>query len=344
MLVLTALALASCGGPVAGLIGAAEAPLVTPNPQATATATPFIPLLPTETPLPTATATAAPPASPTPANPWGDFAGPVEPSAIEIPAPMQAVRLPDGVVNIALLGIDQRPNEGGFRTDSLMILSLDPQDGTATLISIPRDLYVYIPGWRIDRINTADPRGGFDMLRSTLLYNFGLTMDHWVLVNFWNFTSIVDSLGGLDVQVTGYLADECGRRFWRYAPGTYHMDGFTALCYVRMREASSDFDRMRRQQEVVLALFDKILSLDGLSHIPDLYSRFNSSVQGDLTLGDILPLVPLGGQLAADRSRLRQYSIDATMVTAWRVPYSGAAVLLPKWDAIHQMLLTAFPQ
>jgi hypothetical protein len=86
------------------------------------------------------------------------------------------------------------------------------------------------------------------------------------------------------------------------------------------------------------------LSLDGLSHIPDLYSRFNSSVQGDLTLGDILPLVPLGGQLAADRSRLRQYSIDATMVTAWRVPYSGAAVLLPKWDAIHQMLLTAFPQ
>ncbi len=157
-LILLSTGLAGCGGLntfVGGTAGL-NPPLVTIDPNATATATAFVPLSPTETPIPTVTPTPGPTATMTPVNPWGNFAGPTEPSAIEIPPPMPEIRFKDGVVNIALLGSDARPNEGGWRTDTILILSLDRNAGTATLLSIPRDLYVYIPGWRVERINTSD--------------------------------------------------------------------------------------------------------------------------------------------------------------------------------------------
>ncbi len=340
-----ALTLTGCTGAISGLFGggASGAPLVTRNPGATRTPTPFAALAPTRTPIPTATSTPGPTASPTPVNPWGDFAGPVEPSAIEIPPPMPPMPFPAGAVNIVLLGSDLRPNLGGWRTDTMLVLSLNPTAGTVTLLSIPRDLYVYIPGFRIDRVNTADVRGGFPMVSATLLYNLGVRVDHWARINFSGFIAGVDALGGIDVQVTGYLYDECGRRYWRYKPGVYHMDGFTALCYVRMRKASSDFDRLRREQEVTLALFTKVLSVNALTRLPEVYDQFSSLVKTDMTVGDLLPLVPLAANVAADRTRIHQYAIGSSLVTSWRVPYSGAAVLLPNRDAIQAMLQNAFP-
>ncbi len=336
--------LASCGGVNAFVSGPGNfnPPLVTPDPNATATPTAFIPLNPTETPVPTITPTLGPTATVTPVNPWGNFAGPTEPSAIELPPPMPEIRFPDGVVNIALFGSDARPNEGGWRTDTILILSLDRNAGTATLLSIPRDLYVYIPGWRVERINTSDVRGGFELDRQVFLYNFGLRIDHYARIDFGGFVSGIDSLGGIDVQVTGYLNDECGHRQWRYAPGVYHMDGFTAMCYVRMREASSDFDRLRREQEVILAIFSRVVTLDGLTRAPQLFDQFSSLVKTDVTIGDLLPLVPLAASVAADHSKIRQFSVGPTLVSPWRVPYSGAQVLLPNRDAILSLLQTAF--
>jgi polyisoprenyl-teichoic acid--peptidoglycan teichoic acid transferase len=344
---LVALAGVSCSSLAGGLLPAAgpfSGPLITPNPFATATGTPFGPEAPTSTPPPTQTATATPLATATSENPWGSYPGPIEPSAIDIPREMPLIPFDDSVVNVVLLGSDQRPSGGGHRTDTIMIVSADPQRGTVTLLSIPRDLYVYIPGWRVDRINVADARGGPDLVAMTIQYNFGIRIDRYVEMNFWGFTSLIDNLGGIDVQVTGYLSDECGRRHWAFAPGIHHMDGFTALCYVRMRKRSSDFDRLRRQQEVILAIFSRVASLDGLARLPELYASFGQMVETDMPLDEGLPLVPLASAVLADTSRIHRYAVDTSMATGWRVPYSGASVLLPNREAILGMLATAFPR
>jgi LCP family protein required for cell wall assembly len=195
----------------------------------------------------------------------------------------------------------------------------------------------------VDRINVADAYGGPERVAQTILYNFGIEVDHTVTINFYGFTQVVDSLGGIDVKVEGYLQDECGHTNWTYSPGTtYHMDGFTALCYVRMRKTSGDFDRLRRQQETLLAIFNKMLTLEGLSRVPDLYALFRSYVETDITVEDALRLLPLATRLAAEPDRIHRYSIDPTMASQWRVPYSGAAVLLPDWDAIEPMLHEIF--
>jgi len=345
VIILLVVVLAACSG-VAGAVlpGAlpSTGPLVTADPFATATPTPFIPLLPTATPTPGPTSTPTPLPTPTSIYIWGYFPAPVESSAIEIPAPKPRINFPEDVVNIILLGSDWRKSGGSFRTDTMMILSLDPGAGKATLISIPRDLYVYLPGWRVDRINTADVRGGPEMVRNTVLYNLGIEIDHYVRVSFYGFINAVDLLGGIYVPVGKYMQDKCGRTTYTYSPGLYHMDGYTALCYVRMRKRSSDFDRLRRQQEVIQALFNRVLSLDGLARVPQLYDQFSSLVQTDISLDDILPLIPLGAKLALDASLIQIYKIDSSMVTSWRVPYSGASVLLPNHEAIQAMLQSAF--
>ncbi len=316
-------------------------PTPTPFKTASATETPT----PTQTPTPTATytptVTHTPTATPTPVDPWENFAGPSEPSSTEIPRPVRPIEFPDGTLNVVLLGSDQRPYTAGLRTDTIMIVSLNPSAGTATVLSIPRDLYVYVPGARMDRVNTSWGWGGAERVKQTLLYNFGVQVDRFVLVNFWGFMDIVDTLGGIDVEVTGYLTDECGGTWYRFAPGTYHMDGWTALCYVRMRKTTGDFDRLRRQQEVMLAIFRKVVSLGGLSKVPDLYEVYRGMVETDVALGDALPLVPLAVDVVADSAALRQFAIERSMVDPWRTP-GGAAVLLPNREAMQILLEEAF--
>jgi len=345
-LLVTVILIAACSPAAGALIPGMprfDGPLVTQNPNATATATPFKPEPVTATPLPPPTVTSTPQATPTSVDPWGYFQPPVEPSAIEIRRPLHPFEDSEEVINFIFLGSDQRPNSGGHRTDTIMLLTFDLEEETVTLMSIPRDLYVFIPGWRVDRINTADARGGPERVQETMLYNFGIDVDHWARIRFGGFKSVVNMLGGIDVDVGKSMVDECGGIYWRYGIGTYHMDGFEALCYVRMRKASGgDFDRLRRQQEVIVAIFNKALSLDGLSLVPDFYAQFSSLVETDITLEDVLPLLPLAAKVASDPSKIQRITIDTTMGSLWRVPYSGASVVLPNWDAIEPMLESTF--
>jgi LCP family protein required for cell wall assembly len=319
----------------------ASGPTITPDLLASATPTAFEPLVPSETPESTPLPSPSPVPTIDPSQPWGDFAAPVEPSAIEVRPPAEPIQFGGDVVNVLLLGSDARPYGGGYRTDVMMLASLNPSDGTATLVSIPRDLYVYIPGWRVDRINTADPRGGPELAAQTLLYNFGIPIHYYARMNFAGFTNLVDTLGGVDVVVTGYLYDECGGIWYSYGPGTYHMNGFTALCYVRMRKQSSDFDRLRRQQEVITAIFHKVLTLNGLRRVPELYRQFSTLVETDISLEQAVQLLPLASHLANNSEDIHRIAIDRSMATSWRVPYSGAAVLLPNWDIIEPTLRAA---
>ncbi|MCH7587102.1 MAG: LCP family protein [Chloroflexi bacterium] len=280
--------------------------------------------------------------SPTASDPWGAFPGPSRESAIAIPPPAQELSVPSSTVIFVLLGSDEAPDRAGHRTDTIILVSLDKKTNKVAVLSIPRDLYVYVPGWRVDRINVADLFGGWEMVSQTIHYNFGIKPDYWVRVNFEGFERAINVLGGIEVQVEGSLTDECGGKIYNYNPGIYEMDGFTALCYVRMRKTTSDFDRLRRQQEVMLAVFRRVLSLDGITRIPGLYGEFKDNYDGNIGIGDILPLGPIAVKIASGDAEVGRYTLGRDMVTPWIVPYSGASVLLPNREVIQELLRTIF--
>lgn len=273
-------------------------------------------------------------------SPWGDFPAPSVASDLAIPPPVEALEQAEGQLNILILGSDQRPDDGGFRTDVVLLLSVNPDDGRASLISFPRDLYVYQPGWGMDRINTAQARGGFELIALTFEYNFGVRPDHWVLVNFEGFRDIITALDGIDVEVQQALSDQRdGYGEYSVESGNLRMDAETALWYVRSRGSSDDFDRTRRQQEVIRAIFFRSLSLDILKQAPELYAAYKQMLQTDLSFADMLPLFSLPGQIK-DGAGIQGFIIGPNQAAPW-VSSSGALVLLPDRDAIRQVLLSA---
>jgi LCP family protein required for cell wall assembly len=263
-------------------------------------------------------------------------------------------------VTYLLLGSDKRPGQTYFRTDTIVIAVIRPASGQVALISVPRDLYVYIPTVGMDRINTAYeygempkydyPGGGFALLKDTILYNLGLSIDHLAIVDFDGFRRIVDTLGGIDVPVfcpytDWHLIDpnydpnnENNWALYTVGPGVVHMDGDLALWYARSRSKSSDFDRGRRSQEVLRSLYTRALQTNSISKIPELYNDFSSSIITDLTLSDLLPLAPLA--LHLNNADIRSYYIGRDLVTGWMTP-GGASVQLPNGPAIQSMLQQA---
>lgn len=298
---------------------------VTKDANGAATPTPFLPSTAIE---PDITATPAPTV--------GD----------QVPTPTFTAtpqRRPEGQVNILILGSDYREGRG-YRTDVFMLLSLYPKQGTASIISFPRDLYIYLPGIGNQRINVAQPFGGFALSKATLEENFDVTPDHYIMTNFDGFKSIINSLGGINVEASQYLSDHCElpqggyEKICTIYAGTNYMDGDTALWYVRSRYSTSDFDRTRRAQEVVFAIFSKLMSLDAVSRIPELYAAYTYAVETDLTAADILPLTPLASTILMDPSKLRRYEIGLGQVSPYVLPESGANVLIPNYDAIAELI------
>jgi LCP family protein required for cell wall assembly len=303
--------------------------LVTTNPGASATPTPFQPLSNTNTPI------ASPTPTITPTPKIADYPG--------VPrAPLLAK--PDGMVTILIMGSDYRPS-AGFRTDVIMLAFLNPKTGTASVVSFPRDLYVYVTNWQMQRINTAVQHGGFETMQDTLEYNLGIVPDHYIMTEFDGFKGIVNTLGGIEVNTAKKLSDSCeiplgsGTRWCSVGPGIMHMDGDLALWYVRSRYSSSDFDRERRAQEVMQALFQKMISINALTRAPDLYTQFVASTDTDMGLDTILPLLGLAAQLG-DGNAVSRYTIDSRHVTAWITP-SGGYVQLPNTEAIQAVLKQA---
>ncbi len=208
------------------------------------------------------------------------------------------------------------------------------------MVSFPRDLYVYIPGWYYDRINTAMYRGGFPLLAQTLEYNFGVRVDHYVLVGLDAFIQTIDSLGGIEVQVGQTLTDQrTGFGYYTVQAGTVHMDGATALWYVRSRYTTSDFDRTRRQQEVIQAIAARLLSMDGLNKADELYDIYSKYVISDLKWRDLAPLVSVATQIGSP-ANVQHYYIGSGQVVPWTTP-AGAMVLLPQEAAIKSILRQA---
>ena len=251
---------------------------------------------------------------------------------------------PDGQINILLLGSDVRPNDGGFRTDVTLWVSLNPEDGFVSIISFPRDLYVNIPGWGYQRINTAFQYGGFNLLADTFETNFGVRPDYYVMVDFEGFKAVINNLGGINVQSAQNLTDTCGTwinasGYCSVGPGLVHMNGEVALWYARSRHSTNDIDRTRRAQEVVEAIFDRLMSLDVILKAPDLYNAYITYVQTDIGLGEVLGLLPLASTINANRD-IRNYVIGYDYVYDWYTA-SGAQVLMPDTGAIQDLMIEA---
>src|SRR5512138_3398922 len=290
--------LAGCGNLVAAQAQPAlPFAYVTVAPNASPSPTPFQPLPWT----PTGTLLSSPTLNPATETPTPQALTPTEPPTIDPsmlaatlaplatidPAGSQVLNNGQETVNFLLIGSDKRPG-GSFRTDTMVIAILRPNDGQVSLISIPRDLWVFIPGWENQRINTAYqhgisvgyPGGGPGLLKDTIQYNLGIRIDHTAMVEFDGFRQIVNTLGGVDVPVSCPYTDwklidpsldpedENSWALYTAEPGLIHMDGDLALWYARSRQKSSDFDRGRRQQEVLRAIFVQALQSGTLARIP----------------------------------------------------------------------------
>lgn len=296
---------------------------------AAVTPTPFQPLDPTPTYIPTALPTLPPtPIPESVSNSPGDT------------QPVGEISIPENQINVLLLGTDQRMTNRGFRTDTIILISINTTAKKVSMVSFPRDLYVYIPGWTHQRINTAMFHGGFDLLARTLKHNFGVKPEYYVIVDFRAFRKIINSLGGVDVKVARSYTDEYWDHTYKTIPkGTVHMDGATALWYARARKASNDFDRARRQQEVIYAVAKQVLSMDALESAKDLYDIYIENVVTNLTWTEIAPLIPLMVHYR-DPSLIQRYVIGPKQVYDWITP-GGAMVLLPQQDKIIKLLKEA---
>lgn len=194
--------------------------------------------------------------------------------------------LPQERINILLLGTDEREDEyGPAHTDTMMLVSLDLRHNSASLISLPRDLWVPIPGYDITtKINTAYvigerrnyPGGGPQLAKDTVSSFIGRPVDYYVRVNFNGFVRFIDLIGGVDVFVENTIHDEqyptpdYGVELFHLDAGQHHLDGATSLKYVRTRHGDSDYYRANRQQQVIQSVVDKVLAAD---MIPTLVSR-----------------------------------------------------------------------
>jgi len=305
--------------------------IITADPNATATPTPFQPggAEPTSN-IPAATPTPRPTEDPTP-------------TATQ--EPVATIEVPEEVVSILVLGSDWRPGKG-FRTDVILLLILDPSTGGASLVSFPRDLYVFIPGVGQQRINTAQAFGDFPLTQQTFQINFGFTPDHYVMTNFQGFMGIIDSLGGIYVEASQNLTDTCDLPqeedgYCSVGPGTVWMNGETALWYVRSRYSTNDFDRTRRTQEVIIALFKRLMSLNALSNAPELYQQYRNSVETNIDLATAIDLATMAPGLLSNPEKIRRYAIGHAEVWPY-VTEEGSQVLIPNNDAIYPILYEAF--
>lgn len=220
----------------------------------------------------------------------------------------------DGRVNILMLGIGGQNHDGPDLTDTIMLASIDPVNNTATLLSVPRDLWVTLPGHGAMKINAAYETGkygylhkdtadnsnfqaiqaGFTSADQTLEGVLGVTIDYNVLVDFQAFKQAVDTVGGVNVDVPTELYDptmawENGNNPVLAEAGPQTMNGTEALLYARSRETSSDFARAQRQRSLLLALKDKAITVGVLSNpakISGLIDAFGNNVKTDLGLGD----------------------------------------------------------
>ncbi len=262
-------------------------------------------------------------------------------------------------INILLLGVDRRPEEinSPTRTDTMLIVTIDPYSKTAGILSIPRDLWVPIPlsdsDMKYDRINTAYffgdlhkyPGGGPALAEKAIEYSLpGVNIHYYAVVDFEGFARIIDTLGGITVYLDGPLVDhqyptpDYGVMTVYIPAGEQHLDGEETLWYARSRYQGGDIGRMKRQQQILLAMREKILQLNILPKLPQLASQFADVVKTDLSITELRRLGDLAKSIRSED--IASYSLDMNYVT--RTFIGEADVLVLKNEKASELIQEVF--
>jgi LCP family protein required for cell wall assembly len=251
------------------------------------------------------------------------------------------------------MGVDQRADESGpTRSDSLILAGLNATSGAA-LVSIPRDLWVTIPGVGEQRINTAlfyghdplDTDAGPLLAVRTVEQAFGRPVDRYLVLDFQTFVHLVDAVGGIQVNVprpitdTQYPTPDYGITAIHFDAGPQALDGQQALVYVRTRHADDDFGRSERQQQVIQALAIRLAQPATWARLPEVLAVLQGGVQTNLTAADASQVLQF--VLAIADGDVATARLDGPSTTPWITP-GGAWVLLPNWEAIDMIVAELF--
>jgi LCP family protein required for cell wall assembly len=263
------------------------------------------------------------------------------------------------LVNIVLLGADEELTTDSFlRTDTMIVVSINTETGSVAMLSLPRDMFVYIPSGIMGRLNLAygigenigwQPSGGFGLLRETIFYNFGINVHYYARVNFSQFETIIDTLGGVDIGVDCAYQDyypvddfdinkpvEENYYLRTLDIGYYTFNGFDALWYARTRKISDDFDRGRRQQQLLRAIWRKARDNGLITNLPSLWGDLTDVVETNIPFDTMLGLLPYAVNL--DISNIENFNLVRTYhTTPWQPP-SGDYVQLPVYEPIATMM------
>ena len=244
---------------------------------------------------------------------------------------------PPRPLNIVILGVDARPGEGYLtRTDTVMLMNITPGRLRVSLLSIPRDVFINVPGYGEQRINTINvlgeeetPGHGPALVKSSFKESFGVTVKNYVRLDFSGFVALVDAVGGVDIKVPKliidyeYPAPDNSIMTVRFDPGRQHMNGERALQYARTRSQDSDYERAGRQQQVVDAVIKKLADPRQIIHWPRIWKAIRSNTDSDLSTWDMVRFGPalVLGWPGRDQRVLQQEDLIGMKAGYWRPNY-----------------------
>jgi LCP family protein required for cell wall assembly len=265
-------------------------------------------------------------------------------------------------INVLVMGLDRRidePEDSPTRTDTMFVVSVDPYSKTAGVFSIPRDLWVQIPdgqgGYFEERINVAYeygpiwkyPGGGPGLAVATVEHNFGIEIDHYLVLDFVGFMELVDAVGGIDVEVEHQIVDpsycltaHCDDlQILVFQPGVEHMDGERALAYARVRYGSDDLQRIERQQDVIRAAVNAALDAKLLmpNRAVSIYNKFRDAVNTDVSVFKVPGLALLAEDIPPEK--ITTVSLASAVQGA---VVGGAQVLVANWDEVEALKRQVF--
>lgn len=236
--------------------------------------------------------------------------------------------------NIVVLGVDERDDDVG-RSDTLFVVMFDSKTKAASLLSVPRDTRVRIEGHGWDKINHAYAYGGHKLTQKTVEELLGIKINNYVMVDFKGFEGLVDAIGGIDIDVEKdmYYHDTWDGFTVDLKKGRQHLDGKTAIQYVRFRDEEGDIGRIRRQQHFLMAVYDKITSADMLLHIPGLAKQLTSMVKTDMPLSD---MIDIGKAL---HSMVKEKGLSMAMVPGEPKYIDGVSYWLPDITDLRELMV-----
>ncbi|MCK5317368.1 MAG: LCP family protein [Anaerolineales bacterium] len=275
----------------------------------------------------------------------GEGDGPAPPGVTPTAVRLEAIPQPwDGKsrVTVLVMGLDFRDwvaSDDTPRSDTMMLITIDPITMQAGMLSIPRDLWVEIPGFTYNRINTAYmlgeaynlPGGGPALAQKTVENLLGVPINYYAVLDFHTFERLIDEIGGIDVLVKDRIriAPIGGESSWLEAK-PYHLNGPEALAYARVRKnAGGDFGRAERQQQVILAALDRVVGFDILPGLvarsPALYQELASGIRTNLNLEQIISLAWLA--LKVPTENIQSGAIAPPKMVGFYTRPDGAQVL-----------------